>query len=67
MCRKLHDEIQVNLNQMKTFEIITLIPNYIGNHIHFNNPIPNNYDELRKSNWTIPIEVVEYFWKNSKS
>jgi hypothetical protein len=40
MCSKLHDEIQVNLNQMKTFEIITLIPNRIENHIHFNNLRP---------------------------
>jgi hypothetical protein len=26
------------LNQMKTFDIIALIPNPIENHIHFNNP-----------------------------
>jgi hypothetical protein len=39
---------------MKTFEIITLIPNRIGNHIHFNCPIPNNYNELKKIELNYP-------------
>jgi hypothetical protein len=53
---KLDDEIHINLNQMRTFEIITLNPNHTWNRIHFNNrkPIPYNGHELRKINWIIP-------------
>jgi hypothetical protein len=65
---KLDVEIHINLNQMRTFEIITLNPNHTWNWIHFNNhkPIPYNGHELRKINWIIS-KSFRIFKKNSQN
>ncbi len=48
--KKLDDGIHINLNQIRTFEIITL------------NRIPNNHHDLGEINWAIP-GVSEIFLK----